>query len=107
MWNSIKEKHQQLAYWLRSPDGRGFLLLGGVSLLVYLFLTVNPEPRRISATQGRERPAQTTQPPPRPAAGLYIRSATYGSNCNAPAGNATSKVAQSCSGKTSCDYIVD
>ena len=41
-----------------------------------------------------------------PSSGLYIRSATYGANCGAAAGNATQDVASSCNGKTQCDYSV-
>ena len=40
-------------------------------------------------------------------AGLRIHSASYGVNCGAAAGNATSDLRQSCSGNASCEYVVD
>jgi hypothetical protein len=39
--------------------------------------------------------------------GLRIRTATYGGNCGAPSGNVTRDVAQSCSGRPDCNYVVD
>lgn len=38
---------------------------------------------------------------------IKVVSATYGRNCNAKAGNATTLVAKSCDGKQSCDFPID
>jgi hypothetical protein len=38
---------------------------------------------------------------------LSVASATYGGNCGAAQGNATSDLASSCDGKTNCAYKVD
>jgi hypothetical protein len=38
---------------------------------------------------------------------IAVRSATYGPNCGAPAGNATDEVQSVCGGKESCDYDVE
>jgi hypothetical protein len=37
---------------------------------------------------------------------IQVTSATYGANCGAPAGNATSSVGSSCNGQASCAYTV-
>jgi peptidoglycan/LPS O-acetylase OafA/YrhL len=42
-----------------------------------------------------------------PIAGLKLVSATYGANCGAAPGNATKSIRKFCSGKQSCEYIVD
>ena len=42
-----------------------------------------------------------------PAAGIYVKVATYGLNCGAKAGNATIDLSNSCNGKEDCDYQVD
>jgi peptidoglycan/LPS O-acetylase OafA/YrhL len=42
-----------------------------------------------------------------PTAGLKFISATYGENCGAKPGNATKSIKKLCSGKESCDYVVD
>jgi hypothetical protein len=39
--------------------------------------------------------------------GITVRSATYGGNCKAKAGNATASIQSACSGKSACDYMVD
>ena len=39
-------------------------------------------------------------------AGIMIRSATYGGNCGASAGNATKHVTKACDGKLDCDYVM-
>ncbi len=38
---------------------------------------------------------------------IKVVSGTYGRNCNAKAGNATTQVAQACDGRSSCDYTID
>lgn len=38
---------------------------------------------------------------------IAVRSATYGANCSAQAGNATDELQSACGGKASCDYDVD
>ena len=38
---------------------------------------------------------------------IAVRSATYGANCGAQAGNATDELQSVCGGKASCDYDVD
>jgi hypothetical protein len=38
---------------------------------------------------------------------LTVQSATYGGNCGAPSGNATSHIGAACNGRTSCDYTID
>jgi hypothetical protein len=38
---------------------------------------------------------------------MNIVSATYGPNCGAPRGNATSDVARACNGTSKCDYRID
>ena len=78
---------------------------------------------RLSTLGGRRGRARAAQPAAAPggqrgragagaaAAGLpsrlTIQSATYGGNCGAPGGNATSHIAAACNGRTSCDYTVD
>jgi peptidoglycan/LPS O-acetylase OafA/YrhL len=42
-----------------------------------------------------------------PANAIKVRSATYGGNCGAPTGNATSDVQLSCDGDRKCTYTVD
>jgi peptidoglycan/LPS O-acetylase OafA/YrhL len=42
-----------------------------------------------------------------PATAIKVRSATYGGNCGAPSGNATSDVQLSCDGDRKCTYTVD
>jgi len=39
--------------------------------------------------------------------GITVRSATYGANCDVPAGNATRFVSWNCDGRTRCAYRVD
>ena len=41
-----------------------------------------------------------------PDQGISVATATYGSNCNAPQGNATRDVAESCQGKSDCAYKI-
>jgi hypothetical protein len=38
---------------------------------------------------------------------VQVLSATYGSNCNAPANNATAALAAACNGSNRCDYVID
>ncbi len=38
---------------------------------------------------------------------MRVISATYGLNCGAPRGNATSHIAQACDGTSKCDYRID
>ncbi len=38
---------------------------------------------------------------------IKVISATYGSNCGAPYGNATNDLARVCDGKGSCEYVID
>ncbi len=42
-----------------------------------------------------------------PGGEIHVRSATYGENCGAPIGNATSDVQMSCNGDQKCTYTVD
>jgi hypothetical protein len=51
-----------------------------------------------------EAPAPAPTPP---ATGAQIRSATYGGNCGAPAGNESAVVAAACNGKNSCSFVID
>lgn len=39
--------------------------------------------------------------------GIRVISATYGANCHAKQGNATSALSSVCNGKNDCDYVVD
>jgi len=48
-------------------------------------------------------PASEPAPPP----GIQVVAATYGGNCKAPQGNATTHLQQSCGGKQLCTYPVD
>jgi hypothetical protein len=85
-----------LLRWLNTTIGRGILFFGGAALAAALVLAVDLAPRRT-----------TERVPGPPTAGLYIQSATYGGNCRATAGNATTDAARSCNGRTTCDYVVD
>ena len=38
---------------------------------------------------------------------IKVIAATYGGNCGAPYGNATHHLAESCDGKTACEYVID
>jgi hypothetical protein len=38
---------------------------------------------------------------------ILVRTATYGGNCRAAAGNATKSIAAACDGKESCTYYVE
>ncbi|PKN59348.1 MAG: hypothetical protein CVU56_01410 [Deltaproteobacteria bacterium HGW-Deltaproteobacteria-14] len=38
---------------------------------------------------------------------IDVREATYGGNCGAPDGNATSHLADTCEGQPSCRYVID
>lgn len=58
-------------------------------------------------------PAPVIPNPMMPAAGsapigeIHVQSATYGGNCGAPSGNATSDVQMTCDGEHKCTYLVD
>lgn len=59
-------------------------------------------------TSTRSVEAQLPITPAVPVAGpIKILSGTYGGNCKQPAGNKTPHIAQACTGKASCDYVVD
>jgi hypothetical protein len=51
--------------------------------------------------------AQTAVADRKPAGAIHVLSATYGGNCGAPAGNATSDARMSCDGDRKCTYSVD
>jgi len=61
-----------------------------------------PEPAAAPHPSGTQTPIVA-----RPARGIDILSATYGGNCGAASGNATTDVQATCAGKSSCTYSVD
>jgi hypothetical protein len=51
--------------------------------------------------------AAGTLVPPSPTERIHVLSATYGANCNVPAGNATREIAINCETNFSCTYRID
>jgi peptidoglycan/LPS O-acetylase OafA/YrhL len=84
-----------LRAWFKSalPRWRGVAVAaaGTPAILAVLVLAVQPGSRRETSVE----------------AGIRVVSATYGQNCGAPAGNASSFLKRACDGRDSCRYVVN
>jgi hypothetical protein len=58
--------------------------------------------RQIEFLEGKRAPGRDDR-----AGQIRVIAATYGGNCGAPYGNVTPHLAESCDGKTACEYVID
>ncbi len=94
----------------------GAAILGAVLILIGLALQYGETPgmySRLPPQLTAALPPQTVVVAPASAVSstaaipIKVVAGTYGRNCNAKAGNATTLLAQACDGKSSCDFVID
>jgi hypothetical protein len=95
----------------------GAAILGAVLIVIGLVMQYGETPEMYSRLppnliasiqqQNMVAVAPVGAVPAAPAIPIKVVSGTYGRNCNAKAGNATTQLAKACDGQSSCDFVID
>jgi hypothetical protein len=73
----------------------------------FQFITTPASPMTLATSGSASARMEVAAADTAPGGEIHVLSATYGANCGAPSGNATSDVQMSCDGERTCTYRVD